>query len=118
MVSLDSFPTTGPRILGSHQVSYVPSRCIPDPDARVQTAGSHAGAVEGDGIDLAVVSREGVKATALRDAPNFGRGIVAAGDDDVAFDFQTSDASLVSDQDVTAQPTSDIPDTQSRIPRA
>ena len=118
MVSLDSFPTTGPQILGSHQDSYVPSGCIPDPDARVQTAGSHAGAVEGDSIDLAVVSREGVKATALRDAPNFSRGVVAARDNYVAFDFQTSDASLVSDQDVTAQSTSNIPDTQSRISRA
>lgn len=90
--------------------NFSPCMRVPYPHARVETAGGDPLPIERDGVDLAVVARQCPQTLPLRNAPDPRRGVVAAGNDHVSVDLQTSHARLMADQDVLANARWQIPD--------
>jgi len=94
---------------------HSPRLGIPYPNTSVKASSRHPVAIECNRIDLAVVSLEGNKAAAFRDAPHLGRSIIAARYDNIAMDFKAADTGLVAHENVFAVASPDIPDSESRI---
>jgi len=94
---------------------FLRSNRVPDAHVRIETASDNPFAVEGYRIDLAEMALQSLDTPAFRNAPHFGRGVVASRDDNVAVDLEAADASLMSNQDVAAQAGSDVPDSERRI---
>lgn len=94
----------------------LPSLHVPYPDTRVQASGCHPLTVEGDGVNVAIMTSKGVETPALRDTPDFRRCVVAPGDNNVALDLQAANAGLVADEYVLAQPGSNVPYSESGVP--
>jgi hypothetical protein len=91
---------------------------IPDTDVGVEASSDDTVAIEGDGVDLAEVTLEGLDAATSVDVPDLGRGVVASGDDNVALDLEATDTSSVADEDMAANAVANVPDTKGGIPRA
>ncbi len=94
----------------------LPSVRVPYPDARVEAARCHPLTIKSDGVNVAVVALESVQATALRDAPNLCRRIVAARNQKITLDFQAADARLMADKHILAKTGRDVPYPESRVP--
>jgi hypothetical protein len=99
-------------------VKNLPSCRVPYPHICVQATSHDALAIKSNSIDLAEVARQGLQTAPFGDAPDSRRGVVATGDDDIALDLETSNARLMTNENVAAQTCSDIPDSEGRIPRA
>jgi hypothetical protein len=91
---------------------------VPDTDVGVEASSDDTVAIEGDGVDLAEVTLEGLDAATSVDVPDLGRGVVASGDDNVALDLKATDTSSVADEDMAANAVANVPDTKGSIPRA
>lgn len=89
---------------------------IPYSDAGVQTARGDADSVERDGVDLAEVTLKGADQLAGGYAPDLRGGIVAPRDDEIAMNFQASDAGLMAHQNGSRGTRRDVPDAQRSVP--
>lgn len=61
---------------------------------------------------------QGAQTFAFRDAPDSGSGVVTAGCDQISMDFDTPHTCLVAEQDVLAETSCNIPDSERRVSRS
>lgn len=94
----------------SSNLTNLPRGRVPNPDVRVKTARDDSLAIKGDGIDLAEMALQSLKAAAFRDAPYASKGIVATGYNNVTLNLKASNARLMANENVLAKTSPDIPD--------
>ena len=99
------------------KVGSLPGSRIPYPDIGVQAACNHSLAVKGNGVDLTKMPLQCLQAAAFRYAPDTGECVVAAGNDNVAFDLETSHARLMADEYISTHARPYVPDPERRIAR-
>ena len=106
-----------PRRRGEEARRYsLPSSGVPNPHAGIQTSGCYTVAIEGNRVNLAVVTLKCMQAAALRNTPDLGGSVVTARNNDIAMDLQTPHTSLMTDENISAHAVLDIPDSKGRIP--
>lgn len=93
----------------------LPSVSIPDTHARVKTSSYNSVTIKSDGIYLTEVSRKSMQTSAFGNAPDLGRCVVTPRYDYVTLDFQTSNAGLMTDEDISANALPDIPNPQGSV---
>jgi hypothetical protein len=70
---------------------------IPYPHTSIQTSSGYPVSIKSDSVDLGEMTRECSQQSTILDAPHFCHSIVASRNYDVALNFETTDARLVTD---------------------
>ena len=88
---------------------------IPDAHARIQAPGGNLLAIKSNGVNLTEMPGQCPQTLSTLDTPDLGCGIVATRDDEVAVDFETTDAGLMSVQNSLQLSGHEVPDAEGRI---
>lgn len=94
---------------------HLPIIWIPYSNACIKTSRCYSRTIKSNGINLREMARQRAETSAFRDAPNSGSCVVTSGYHNIAFDFQTPDARLVTHENVLAETGLYVPNSQGCI---